>query len=57
MPGRDPAGLVWTVLIGIAGAWIAEFLGQAVHLAGQTLAVQVPVHSNERSLITVDRTN
>lgn len=30
MPGRDPTGFIWTVLIGIAGAWIAEFLGESV---------------------------
>ena len=30
MPGRDPTGFIWTVLIGIGGAWIAEFLGETV---------------------------
>ena len=30
MPGRDPAGFIITILIGIAGAFVATFLGQAV---------------------------
>jgi uncharacterized membrane protein YeaQ/YmgE (transglycosylase-associated protein family) len=30
MPGKDPTGFIWTVIIGIAGAWIAEFLGETV---------------------------
>ena len=30
MPGRDPAGFIITILIGIAGAFVATFLGQAL---------------------------
>ena len=30
MPGRDPGGCVITILLGIAGALLAGFLGQAV---------------------------
>lgn len=30
MPGRDPGGCLVTILIGIAGAVVAGFLGQAV---------------------------
>jgi uncharacterized membrane protein YeaQ/YmgE (transglycosylase-associated protein family) len=28
MPGRDPGGMVMTILLGIAGAVIAGFIGQ-----------------------------
>jgi uncharacterized membrane protein YeaQ/YmgE (transglycosylase-associated protein family) len=30
MPGRDPGGCLVTILIGIAGAFIAGFLGRAI---------------------------
>jgi uncharacterized membrane protein YeaQ/YmgE (transglycosylase-associated protein family) len=30
MPGRDPGGFIITILLGIAGAFIATWLGQAV---------------------------
>jgi uncharacterized membrane protein YeaQ/YmgE (transglycosylase-associated protein family) len=30
MPGRDPGGCLVTILIGVAGAVLAGFLGQAV---------------------------
>jgi uncharacterized membrane protein YeaQ/YmgE (transglycosylase-associated protein family) len=30
MPGRDPGGFIITILIGIAGALLAGFLGQAM---------------------------
>jgi uncharacterized membrane protein YeaQ/YmgE (transglycosylase-associated protein family) len=30
MPGRDPGGCIVTILLGIAGALLAGFLGQAV---------------------------
>ena len=30
MPGRDPGGIVVTILLGIAGALVAGFLGRAV---------------------------
>ncbi|HMA01884.1 MAG TPA: GlsB/YeaQ/YmgE family stress response membrane protein [Gemmatimonadaceae bacterium] len=30
MPGRDPGGIIITMLIGIAGSFIATFLGRAL---------------------------
>ena len=30
MPGRDPGGIIVTILIGIAGSLIAGFIGRAV---------------------------
>ena len=30
MPGRDPGGIIITILLGIAGAFIAGFLGRAI---------------------------
>jgi uncharacterized membrane protein YeaQ/YmgE (transglycosylase-associated protein family) len=30
MPGRDPGGCIITILLGIAGAFVAGWLGQAV---------------------------
>ena len=30
MPGRDPGGCIITMLLGIAGAFVAGYLGQAV---------------------------
>jgi uncharacterized membrane protein YeaQ/YmgE (transglycosylase-associated protein family) len=37
MPGRDPGGFIITILFGIAGAFVATYLGQAVgwYEAGQ----------------------
>ena len=37
MPGRDPGGFIVTTLLGIVGALVATFLGQALGLyaAGQ----------------------
>ncbi len=32
MPGRDPGGIIVTMLLGIAGAFVARFLGRAVGL-------------------------
>jgi uncharacterized membrane protein YeaQ/YmgE (transglycosylase-associated protein family) len=32
MPGRDPGGCIITILLGIAGALLAGFLGQAMGL-------------------------
>lgn len=29
MPGRDPGGILVTILLGIAGAFVAGFLGRA----------------------------
>ena len=34
MPGRDPGGLIVTILLGIAGALVAGFLGQMAGLYG-----------------------
>jgi uncharacterized membrane protein YeaQ/YmgE (transglycosylase-associated protein family) len=30
MPGRDPGGFIITILLGIAGAIVASYLGQAI---------------------------
>lgn len=30
MPGRDPGGIIVTILLGIAGAFVAGFLGRVV---------------------------
>ena len=37
MPGRDPGGFIVTALLGIVGAVVATFLGQAmgIYAAGQ----------------------
>ena len=32
MPGKDPGGCIVTVLLGIAGALLAGFIGQAIGL-------------------------
>ena len=38
MPGRDPGGFIITTLLGIAGAFIARFIGQRLaKLSGQRL--------------------
>ena len=34
MPGRDPGGIIVTMLIGIAGAVLGGFLGRAMGLYG-----------------------
>ena len=38
MPGRDPGGIIVTILLGIGGALVAKFLGQAlgIYQEGQT---------------------
>ena len=38
MPGRDPGGFIVTTLLGIVGALVATFLGQAlgIYSAGQS---------------------
>ncbi|MEP7068947.1 MAG: GlsB/YeaQ/YmgE family stress response membrane protein [Usitatibacter sp.] len=38
MPGRDPGGFIITTLLGIVGALVATFLGQAmgIYSAGQS---------------------
>jgi uncharacterized membrane protein YeaQ/YmgE (transglycosylase-associated protein family) len=35
MPGRDPGGFIITILLGIAGAFVGTWIGQAVGLYGQ----------------------
>ena len=30
MPGRDPGGIIITILLGIAGSFVAGFLGRAL---------------------------
>ncbi len=30
MPGRDPGGIIVTILLGIAGALLAGFIGQSI---------------------------
>jgi len=30
MPGKDPGGCIITILLGVAGAFVAGYLGQAV---------------------------
>jgi uncharacterized membrane protein YeaQ/YmgE (transglycosylase-associated protein family) len=32
MPGKDPGGIIITILLGIAGAFVARFAGQALGL-------------------------
>lgn len=36
MPGRDPMGFVFTTLLGIVGAVIAQYLGMAMGLYNET---------------------
>lgn len=31
MPGKDPGGFIITMLLGVAGSFVATFLGQALH--------------------------
>jgi len=37
MPGKDPGGFIITIVLGIAGAFVATYLGQAIgwYEAGQ----------------------
>jgi uncharacterized membrane protein YeaQ/YmgE (transglycosylase-associated protein family) len=35
MPGRDPGGIIVTMLLGIAGALLGGFIGQALGLYGE----------------------
>ena len=32
MPGKDPGGIIVTILLGIAGAFVGSYLGQMLHL-------------------------
>jgi uncharacterized membrane protein YeaQ/YmgE (transglycosylase-associated protein family) len=34
MPGRDPGGIIVTMLIGVAGAFIAAFIGRQLNWYG-----------------------
>ena len=34
MPGRDPGGMIVTILLGVAGALLGGFIGQAIGLYG-----------------------
>lgn len=35
MPGRDPGGIIVTILLGIAGALLGGFIGQALGFYGE----------------------
>ena len=35
MPGRDPGGIIVTILLGIAGAVLGGFLGRALGMYGE----------------------
>jgi uncharacterized membrane protein YeaQ/YmgE (transglycosylase-associated protein family) len=35
MPGRDPGGIIVTILLGIAGAVLGGFIGRALGLYGE----------------------
>jgi len=35
MPGRDPGGFIITILLGIAGAFVATWLGRAIGWYGE----------------------
>jgi uncharacterized membrane protein YeaQ/YmgE (transglycosylase-associated protein family) len=34
MPGKDPGGIIVTILLGIVGALLGGYIGQALHLYG-----------------------
>ncbi|HEX5069422.1 MAG TPA: GlsB/YeaQ/YmgE family stress response membrane protein [Vicinamibacterales bacterium] len=34
MPGRDPGGIIVTMLLGIAGALLGGWIGRALHMYG-----------------------
>lgn len=36
MPGRDPGGIIITILIGIGGAFVGTFLGRTLGLYGDS---------------------
>ena len=40
MPGRDPGGFIITTLLGIAGAFVATFIGRAVGWYGENEGAQ-----------------
>lgn len=39
MPGRDPGGFIVTILLGIAGALLGGFIGQAMGIYGPNESV------------------
>jgi uncharacterized membrane protein YeaQ/YmgE (transglycosylase-associated protein family) len=39
MPGRDPGGFIITTLLGIAGAFVAKYIGQALGWYSETDSV------------------
>jgi uncharacterized membrane protein YeaQ/YmgE (transglycosylase-associated protein family) len=39
MPGDDPGGIIITILLGIAGAFVAKFVGQQLGWYGENDAV------------------
>lgn len=40
MPGKDPGGFIVTTLLGIAGAFVATFIGRAIGWYGETEGAQ-----------------
>ena len=34
MPGKDPGGIIVTIILGIVGALLGGYIGQALHLYG-----------------------
>ncbi len=38
MPGKDPGGIIITILLGIAGSWFANFLGLRLFAFGEAAA-------------------
>jgi uncharacterized membrane protein YeaQ/YmgE (transglycosylase-associated protein family) len=41
MPGRDPGGMIVTMLLGVAGALVGGFIGRAMGLYGPQDAVGI----------------
>ncbi len=35
MPGRDPLGIIFTILLGIGGALVGNFIGRALGIYGE----------------------
>ena len=51
MPGKDPGGIIVTMLIGVAGSLLATFIGSHVGLyrEGQSARVHYVAHRRNRS--------
>ena len=47
MPGRDPGGIIITILIGIVGAVIGGFIGSQLGF-GDVDGLQLPEHDHRR---------